>query len=96
MLAFLPQVPSNYQMIAGQSAYTFSALNASNVTVTYGYTFTSIIAVLLSVQTAANNDIVSALNGAPGVTTAAVRLAQKDAIAISTTGFVHWLVIGTT
>jgi hypothetical protein len=96
MLAFLPSAPSLYQIIAGQTSYSFSAASAAAATITYGYTYTTVIAVLPCVQGASSNDILVTLSGAPGVSTAGVRLAQKDGTSITTSGQVHWVVIGTT
>jgi|SRR5215471_6183068 len=93
--SFVVKTQSLYKVQAGTTAYTISSAAAANFTVTYGPTFATVIAFLITVKSSANVDLVGTQNGSPGLSTCSVRLAEKSGISGTYSGDIHWLVIGT-
>jgi hypothetical protein len=83
------------RIVAGQTAYTISAVNGVQITISYGMTFSSLTALLLSVKSGSNIPLVAYHNGAPGNSSAAVRVETPGGGTTTVSGFIHWLAIGT-
>lgn len=86
---------SLYKVVAGQTAFSLSSQNGTAVTVTYGVTFSTIIAVILSAQSSSSVPIVAYMNGAPGLSTASCRADVSNLSSQSCSGAIHWWAIGT-
>jgi|SRR6266496_3750386 len=93
--AFVVKCQSLYKVVAGQTAYTITATNGVGITVTYGVTFTTIIALLLTPRSNSAIPLIAYMNGAPGLSTAAARVETPGGGNTSVTGEVHWIAIGT-
>ena len=91
---------SLYKVVAGQTGYTITA-NTSSTTqsVSYGVTFSTLIAFIIGgIESNSSIDLVGTLNGAPGLSTASVRIVEKDGnnIVAGVSGRnIHWIAIGT-
>lgn len=85
-----------YKILAGTTAYSLSSASAVNVTADYSAaSFSAIIAVILTVQSGSSIDLIADLNGAPGTSSASVRIVQKDGANTTISSNLHWLAIGT-
>lgn len=85
---------SGTRIVTGQTAYSISAANGVAITVTYGFTFSSLKALLLTVKSDSNIPLVAYMNGVPGVSSAAVRVETPGGGTTTQSGVVHWLAIG--
>jgi hypothetical protein len=84
------------KLLAGQTAYSISATNGVAVTVTYGVTFSSLIAFLVSVESGANVPLITYANTTPGLSScSSVRVEHPTGATVTRSGNVHWLAIGT-
>ena len=97
---FVAKSPSLYKLVAGQTAYTISAGgNSTTVTCSYNFTFATLIAFIIGgIESNSSIDLVGTLNGSPGLSSASVRIAEKDGTAIAggvSGRNVHWIAIGT-
>jgi hypothetical protein len=80
-------------MVAGVSSNSISGVSDS-ATVSFGATFASAPAVLLSVEIGSNLDVVPNLQGV-STTNFSYRIAQMDQASVSGAYDLHWLAIGT-
>ena len=73
----------------------FSSVASVSGTLTYPVAFTTAPVIIATVVIGSNLDLCINWTSAPGTTTAAWRVFQKDGSAVSGTATVHWIAIGT-
>jgi len=86
---------TGWKVKAGKTAYTMTAQSGIDVTVTYGTTFATVVALLLTVKSDSNIPLISYMNGAPGLSSAGTRVETKGGGNTTQSGDLHWIVIGT-
>ena len=93
---FVAKVPSLYKVIAGKTAYSISASNSTTITVSYGFTYSTLIAgPICTVRSGSNIGLLATLMGAPGLSSASVYVSTPGGGTTTISGDVHWIVIGT-
>lgn len=80
---------------AGTTAYSIVAAAGVSITITYGFTFATLIALVASVKSDSNIPLITYLNGAPTLSSAGARVETKGGGNTTNAGDVHWIAIGT-
>jgi hypothetical protein len=93
--SFVVKCQSTYKQIAGQTAFSLSSASSVIITVSYGFTFATIVAFVGWVQSGSNIDLISTGNGAPGLSSAGVRICTPGLTSTTISSQYHWIVIGT-
>lgn len=93
--AFVVKCQSLYKMVVGTTPYSISATNSTTVTVSYGVTFTTILAVISTIRSGSNIGLLATLMGAPGVSSAAVYVSTPGGGNTTISGDIHWMAVGT-
>jgi hypothetical protein len=85
---------SGTRIVAGKTAYSMSATNGINVTISFGFTFSAAPTLIATCQSGSNIDLVLTIVSATTTTGATVRIAEKDGTNVTQSGNIHWLAIG--
>lgn len=91
----LAKAPGTFKIKAGTTAYSLSTESQKQITVTYGETFSTILAFIPAVKSSASDGLVCMMDGDPGTTSAVVLVYKPGGGNTTRAGNIHWIVVGT-